>query len=253
LKLPSGQGAPADAADALSTTLATCSGIRSLSAEIGVSGSAGGQRLRGRLLVGVAAPDSARLEAVAPFGPPVFIFVARNDDATLLLPRDDRVLQHGKPLDVLEAVAGLPIDARDLLHVLTACPSSPDAKAATAFGADWRVVADAPGATYLRRDAKSHEWHVVSIVHGTSGDAAWRAEYGAFERGLPRTVRFISADGKRFDVRLALSQVDINPALGDEAFRVQVPRSAQPVTLEELRRNGRMQRDPNARQGVREN
>ena len=67
--------------------------------------------MRGRLLAGLAAPASARLEAVAPFGPPVFIFVARDDEATLLLPRDRRVLEHGRPTAVLDAVAGVPMSA----------------------------------------------------------------------------------------------------------------------------------------------
>ena len=103
MKLPAGPGAPApDAADALAQATSVCRGIRTLTAEVAASGKAAGSRFRGRLSVGVAAPASARIEAVAPFGPPVFIFVATNDDATLLLPRDDRVLEHGRPDEVLE-------------------------------------------------------------------------------------------------------------------------------------------------------
>ena len=51
---------------------------------------------------------------MAPFGQPLFIFVATGDDATLLLPRDERVLEHGRPDAVLEAVAGVPLGAADL-------------------------------------------------------------------------------------------------------------------------------------------
>src|SRR5687768_4941678 len=75
MKLPSGVGVPAaDAADALAQATAACRGIRTLTAEIALSGTAGGRRVRGRLSAGVAAPASVRLEAVAPFGPPVFVF-----------------------------------------------------------------------------------------------------------------------------------------------------------------------------------
>jgi hypothetical protein len=85
MKLPTGAGTPAsDVRDALVQATNTCQGIRTLSAEVAVSGSVATQGLRGRMLVGLAAPDAGRIEAVAPFGPPVFILVAKNDDATLL-------------------------------------------------------------------------------------------------------------------------------------------------------------------------
>jgi hypothetical protein len=48
----------------------------------------------------------------------------------------------------------------------------------------------------------------------------------------------VSSDPKRFDLRLALSQVDLNATLADDVFRVQVPRDANPITLEELRQQG---------------
>jgi hypothetical protein len=83
MKLPSGPDAPApDAADALTQATAACRAIRTLTAEVAAGGKAAGSRFRGRLSVGVAAPASARIEAVAPFGPPVFIFTATDDDAT---------------------------------------------------------------------------------------------------------------------------------------------------------------------------
>ena len=122
MKLPLVSGTPSsDAADILSQATLVCSGVRTLTAEVAVSGTAGGHRLSGRLLVGVASPALARLEAVAPFGPPLFIFAADQDEATLLLPRDDRVLEHGRPEAVLEAVTGAPLGAADLRALLTGC------------------------------------------------------------------------------------------------------------------------------------
>ncbi len=43
---------------------------------------------------------------------------------------------------------------------------------------------------------------------------------------------------RRFDLRLALSQVEINGTLDPATFRVQVPAGAAPMTLEELRQAG---------------
>jgi outer membrane lipoprotein-sorting protein len=238
MKLPAGPGAPAsDAATAIAEATAACRDVSSLSAEVAVSGSVGGQRVRGRLLAGVAAPASARLEAVAPFGQPLFIFVSTGGDATLLLPRDNRVLEHGRSDAILEAIAGVPLDAAALRRALTGCASAPDAARAQQFGDDWRVVPDADGDVYLRRDARTAPWHIVAVLHRQP--AEWRAEYHDFAPGgLPRTVRFRSGDAKRFDLQLALSQVDVNPALGPEAFRVTVPRDAEPISLQELRASG---------------
>jgi len=118
MKLPSGPGTVApDTGAVLAEATAACRDIRSLTAEIGVTGSVGGQRVRVRL-VGGFAPPSVRLEAAAPFGAPLFIFVASDGDATLLLPRDGRVVEHGQPADLLAAIAGVPLGPSDLARTL---------------------------------------------------------------------------------------------------------------------------------------
>lgn len=246
MKLPAGPGAPAaDAADALEQATAVCRGIRTLTAEVAASGKVSGQRFRARLSVGVAAPASARLEAVAPFGPPIFILVATNDDATLLLPRDERVLQHERSAEVLDAVAGVPLSAGDLNAVLTGCVPAVSQPEGRALGADWRVVTDAAGDTlYLRRAGSAQPWQLVAVVR-----RAWRVDYQDPLNGLPRTMRITSVAreggaGSAFDLTLALSQVETNVALAADVFRVEIPRTAQPITLDELR---------HARPGVREN
>ena len=228
-----------DARDAIAEATLACQRVDALTAEVGVSGSADGQRVRGRMVVGVARPASARLEAVAPFGAPLFIFVARDDEATLLLPRDDRVLERGRPADVLQAATGVPLDPAALRTTLTACAHNPDAAGARAIGADWRLVKDGDTDVYLRRNPPAAMWHIVATVA-----ADWRADYADFQDSLPHAIRLTSADGRTFDLRLALSQVEVNPALGADAFTVQVPRSASPITLDELR---------HSRPGVRKN
>jgi hypothetical protein len=219
-----------DAREALAEATLSCRRITTLTAEIGVSGSVEGRRVRGRMIAGVAKPASARLEAVAPFGAPLFIFVARGREATLLLPRDGRVLEHGRPDEVLEAATGVPLDPPALGAALTACALNPSVDGARAIGDDWRVLHDGDGDVYLRRQPSAAPWHIVATVRPD-----WRADYSDFQTDLPRAIRLTGTDRGRFDLRLALSQVEINPALGDEAFGVQVPRSATPITLDELR------------------
>ena len=245
MKLPAGPGAPAaDTVEALTQATAVCSGIRTLTAEVAVSGKVSGRRFRARLAVGVAAPASARLEAVAPFGPPIFILVATDDDATLLLPREERVLQHGRSADVLDAAAGVPLSAADLRAVLTGCPPAVSRPEGRALGADWRLITDAAGdALYLHRAGAGQPWQLAAASR-----RAWRVEYRDPLNGLPRAMRITSvaaADaGASFDLTLALSQVETNVPLGADVFRVDIPRAARPITLDELR---------HARPGVREN
>jgi len=239
VKLPSGPGTSApDAADALIDATSGCRAISTLSAEVGVSGSVGGRRVRGSLLVGVAPPASARIEAVAPAGQPIFIFVAAGDDATLLLPRDNRVLLHGRPAAVLEAVAGPPLDAQELRETLTGCILAAGGTTGRQLGAGWRVITVGSTDLYLRRNPPLARWELVAAIHRSSSGNDWRAEYADFEAGVPRAIRLSSADGQRFDLHLKLSQVEANTRLGAEVFRVQIPPDADPITLDELRRSG---------------
>jgi len=251
MKLPSGPGAPAaDAGDALVQASRECRAVRTLTAEVAASGKAAGSRFRGRLSVGVAAPASVRIEAVAPFGPPVFIFVATDDDATLLLPRDDRILEHGRPAEVLNAAAGVPLGPADLHAALTGCAAAVSQPQGRELGSDWRMVSDGGGAAgdelYLHRDGAAQPWRLVAVIHRPASQPAWRAEYRDHQNGLPRSIRVATLDaskGAAFDLSLRLTQVETNVPLDAGVFRVEIPRSAQPITVDELRR---------ARPGVRE-
>jgi hypothetical protein len=236
MRLPSGPRVPApDAPAALVEATRACSVVTSLAAVASVRGSVGGQRIRGKLETGLSAPASARVEAIAPFGQPLFIFVARGDDASLWLPRDGRLLEHGRPDQVLEAITGVPLDPTDLRAALTGC--SGVSSAGEAIGDEWRVVRDTgAGEVYLRRERST--WRVAAIVRRDPGRPAWRAEYREFVEGLPRSIRLTSLDGDRFDLRLNLSQVDVNTPLDAAAFELRVSGNPKPITLEELRRSG---------------
>jgi hypothetical protein len=263
MRLPTGAATaavPAEAAAALAQITAACASVRTVTGELAVSGSAGGRRLRGRLLAGVAVPASVRLEAVAPFGQPLFFFVATGDDATLLLPRDERVLEHGRPDAVLEAVAGVPLGAGDLATTLTGCPPASSAAlpeaGARQFGDTWLVIGrgstDPTGSSanvdgdelFLRRETPGRPWQLVAVSRRAPGSSRrWRAEYTDRQSEIPRSIRVISVDqdgntGRAFDLRLALSQVEINTTLGDAVFRLQIPATAVPITIEDLRAAG---------------
>ncbi len=199
--------------------------------------------MRGTVLAGFERPGSLRLEGVAPFGPPAFILVARTGTATLLLPRDDRVLTGVSAPDILNALAGLRVDADTLRAILTGCiAGDPDPRAGRGYSNGWLAVDIAEGATaYLREDQGTYR-----IVAGRV--AGLDVTYERFEGGMPREIALRSASGAAdgghtsdsvaLDLGLALSQVTVNTDLKPAAFQVGVPPDAVPLTLDELRRTG---------------
>jgi hypothetical protein len=240
LPLPSGTGQPLPASDAAALgaeVFAPCGDVRTLTAELGLSGRAGSQRLRGRLIAGLAAPASIRLEGVAPFGPPVFILAASPAGSTLLLPRADRVLEGADPASILEALAGVSLDPDALRLVLAGCPpAGPAVTDGRRHGDTWRVLALADGAeAYLRSDGA--RWQLAAL-----GLRRMVIEYGEIAAGRPGLVRLVSrAEGAAaFDVRVRLSQVEWNTEVPAAAFEVLVPSEAHPLSLEELREAGPM-------------
>lgn len=236
LELPTGPGAPApDAFEALQQATQVCRGMTSFSAEIAVSGRSNGQRLRGRVLAGLAKPSSALLDAAAPFGASIFIYAAHDGQVTLLLPRERRVLRSHAPAAVLEAVTGLSMDAGDLRRMLTGCPPDEAPLRGRAFGSLWRAVELPHGTVFLHRSSESMPWGLAAMLENEAG--RMRVDFLQFKDGLPASVALASNDG-RVSLRLVLSQVEVNPELGPEVFAVRVPDDAEALSLEELRRNG---------------
>jgi outer membrane lipoprotein-sorting protein len=221
---------------ALEEAVSGCRAVRSLSAELSISGRVGGGKLRGRVMAGLAAPGRIRLEAVAPFGPPVFILAASGTTATLLLPRDNRVLTGEPASAILGALVGLDFGADDLLAILSGCVvASPEATAGRSLPGGWARIDLAGGAgAYLRREGQ--QWRMRAGVR-----PGLLIEYEPAGGNPPSRVRLhVAASGGEpaSDVRVGLSQVELNPRLGPEVFTVKVPRDAAPITLADLRSAG---------------
>lgn len=229
LELPSGAGDPfPEFRQALDEATDACRGVRTWIAEIGIAGRAGGMKLRGRALVGLERPDGVRLEGLAPFGQPLFILVAGGGQATLLLPRDRRVLRHESAAAIIEALTGVAIGPDELRQVVAGCVAAGEPSGGRAYANGWYAVDLGPATLFLRRSGA--RWRVEAGVR-----PGLTIEYRAFEGTRPSRVR-LRADSA--DLTLTISQVDINTALPERAFSVDVPDEAVPLTLEELREAG---------------
>ena len=240
LALPAGAGTPAaDAVPWLERATAACAGLTSLTAEIALRGRIGPRRVRARLLAGTEASGRVRLEALAPFGAPLFVLVASAETATLLLTRDERVVS-GHPLEeLLDALAGLRLTGADLHAALGGCGLAPrTARDGRAYGERWRGVDVDPSARFwLSDDAGAPR--LVGVTLPTLS-----IEYGEVTAGWPQRVRLVTPravdPASAVDVTLGLSQVERNPAIPSDAFHLDVPAGALPMTLDELRREGRL-------------
>jgi hypothetical protein len=239
LVLPADPGAPLPDFSAIHAQVTSaCAGVRTLTAEIALSGRAGDQKLRGRVHAGFAAPGSMRLEGVAPFGPPAFILVSRDAMGMLLLPRDARIVR-GAPGEILGALTGVSLAPADLQAILTGCvtPAS-RATAGRLHGGGWASIDLEDGATmYLQRSGEA--WELRAARHGN-----WQIEYAGAAGSLPAFVSLHADSPVRVDLRAELSQVETNVDLAAAAFTVAVPRDAEPMSLDVLRANGPLHDNP---------
>jgi hypothetical protein len=237
--LPTGGGTPfPESTSAYNEATAECRAIKTMSASLALSGRAGSTKLSARIDAGFAGPDRLRLEGfprVAFGGKPFFVLVARDGNATLVLTRDASVLRGAPPAAIVEALAGIALDPAELRAVVSGCglgPAQPGE--GRAFPNGWAAVETGDTTVFLRQiDGR---WRVAAARR-----APLTVEYADFVSGRPSTVslRTAAAQGAvTADIRLRLSQVEIDVPLVEAAFEADVPAAAAPITLEELRKAG---------------
>jgi hypothetical protein len=229
---PSGTPAPDPAAaEAFVQATKPCAGLKTMTGALRLSGRAGPERIRGTLLTGLARPAAVRFEAVAPFGQPFFILAGRDNRASLLLPRENRILSDASVPALLERLTGLTLDARDLRLVLTGClVESVAPSEGRSWPGGWRAVSLAADVTAYLRNA-----HGTPVVVAADR-GPWRIDYAAHQNGWPRTVRIRAAEpGTVVDITATIEDLNVNTSIDDKAFTIDAPPGAAPMTIDELR------------------
>ena len=218
------------AADAFNTATASCRGFRSIEGELALSGRAGGERVRGRVITGLEAGGAVRLEAPAPFGAPFFILAGRNETATLILPRERRVLADTPVSAVLERLTGLSLGADDLRLILSGCLVEHAAPAdGRQWPGGWQAVTIGPERVAYIRTVQGRPM-LVAADYGP-----WHVDYSQHAAGFPRVVRVRRAGDSAIDITARVEQLEVNTQINPLAWKVDVPSDADPMTLDELR------------------
>lgn len=239
ISLPDGPGTSLrDPAERLASATTGCADVRTVVAGSTVAGSVGGARVRATLLIGVEHTGNARIEALAGPGGPVLVLTARADDATLVLPRVNQVLQGASVEQILDALVGVPIDAADLAMALTGCFGAGGVPEAGRSYGGGVASFDLPGATTVWTQVSSGGPRAIGGRRG-----ALTVAYKREAREAPSRVRLLVRHARQpsqaaADLTLTLSRIDVNDAIDPGAFVARVPRDAQPITLDELRRSG---------------
>lgn len=238
LTLPTGPGTPfPDFSTAYEEATSGCRNVRSMVASLSLSGRTGENPLKGRIDLGLAEPARIRLELFPPmaFGRAAFVLAAKDDEATLLLPRDNRVLRGASPEQIVGALAGLPLGGAELRAVLSGCGLEAGTPADGRRHENGWASAEAGGTTIYLREIDGR-WVVAGASRGPV-----TVQYGSYDAASRRpdavNFRTIASDvSPATDLTVKLSDVRLNEPLGDAVFELDVPPDAVPLTLEELKR-----------------
>lgn len=227
---PAGAPQPDPAGTArLAEATAHCAGLRTLTATLRLRGQAGAARVRARVLAGLAAPAAIRLEALAPFGPPLFVLAGRDDRATLLVPRESEFVPDTPVPDVLDALTGLALGAGTLRRLVAGCPDGAP-RESRRYAGGWIEVTTGDDARALLRE-QAGAWRVVAIDQGP-----WHADYALWVSGVPRQVRVRGmGPGGPTDLVVTVDDLAMNVDVPAAAFAVTVPPEARAISLEALR------------------
>jgi hypothetical protein len=229
---PSGTAAPDPAAaDAFVQATKSCTGLKTMTGALHLSGRAGSERIRGTLHAGLEAPAAVRFEAVAPFGQPFFILAGRDNHASLLLPRENRILPDASVPALLERLTGLALSAADLRLILTGCLAErAEPTEGRSWPGGWRAVTLGEGITAYLKAVNG----APALVAADRGP--WRIDYGSHQSGWPRLVRIRSAEAATaIDITASIEDLSVNTAIDATAFTIAAPPGATPMTIDELR------------------
>ena len=201
-------------------------------------GGPAGQRIRVRLIAGLAAPDGDPARGRGADRPARVHPGVRRRATTLLLPRDDRVLTGQPPCGDPRGARRRPRDASRAAPPAGGMPGRRRRRHAT------RARSATSGCCAGTADREHRLLPPPERPLAPCAPCGDRRSTWSLAPGRARSRRTcVSAAPTRaraptFDLTLRLSQVEVNAEVPAEAFTVRVPAKAAPITLDELRQSG---------------
>lgn len=180
-----------------------------------------------------------RLQGVGPLlVGPVFVLVARDGMATLVLTRQSGILRNEAPEAILEAMTGVSLAPADLQAVFTGCvlPAA-RATSGTLHANGWASIEiETPGqprrtaTLFLARSGS--QWQLQAARRDR-----WQINYVMSTGPFPESVQLVST-APDVDIKASLSQIETNVDLEPAAFTVEATKDLVPISLKELREAG---------------
>jgi hypothetical protein len=227
---PAGPGAPApDAAAAWDEATKTCRDVTTFAPTMRLSGRVAGARVPGLTVLGaVTAAGGIRLQATGA-GRTIFELAGTNARATFYW-REDNKVATARAEELVDALVGLNLGADALLPILTGCVTRAQTVSRGERHGDLLAVTADTGRVFLRRDTAWRAFY--GDVQGLAVQYVWQAA------PFPRELALNAQRGTPSEVQLKL-RIDegpiVNSTLGPETFTLNVPSTAVPMTLDEVR------------------
>jgi hypothetical protein len=228
---PTGPGAPApEAAAAWDEATKECRTVTSFAPTLRLGGKVSGASVPGLTVLGAVTADGGiRLQATGG-GRTIFELAGTNDRATFYW-REDNKVAIARAEELVEALVGLKLGADALLPILTGCVTRGESGSRGERYGDRLAVSTPTSRVFLQRERSG--WRArYADVQGLAVQYKWE------QAAWPREITIAAQRGTPSEVRLTL-RIDegpiVNPALGPETFALNVPSTATPMTLDELR------------------
>lgn len=231
---PTGPSEPfVDAPAVWTQVTAACRDAQRYVAQLRVHGWAAtrDQRMASTIAAAVTSHDDLFLEMQVIMGTTVLQMAGQKGQATVLLPRDERVLR-APTRDIVAALTGLQWGGRELLDVLSGCVATPEGEVTGArIGGLLRVDLSPSSRAWLRQ--RGGQWQLEAAQIGD-----WTVQYAFYESRWPTDVRVTSTGATPLDLRFTVSQINVNIDLPPSTFTLNVPERFISMTIDELRSIG---------------
>ncbi len=197
------------------------------------------ERYSSRQAIAVARPDRVRVEVTSIMGT-VFVLAARNQRLSAYWPEENTAFEGLATPEHVWRYTRLWMPLDTLVDVLLAVPGGGQAEPTPCPEEDAQYVclrqaSAGQGAVMVALDGRGLPVEAVERS-AVDGSVLWRARYlGYSEDTVPPAAEHIVIDVPRYrrSVSLELSDIEINPPLGDDAFALDLPPGVRVVDLDE--------------------